>query len=576
MKWLYAVSSILVLALAGCVSEPETGPRSAAQRKWDALAVSDERTLSDKAFSALDKAYELIRTASPDSLKKAAGALGAVELSKSLQANELCGVGRGLYEVLYPEPAPNPFPVEARSEIYGKIFSALKRKAVELPYVEEKDFFSLVLPCLILLDPGAAVSSGDLEFIAQTLRRADAMSGKSSVLPPYLLGLAAEKSGKTADALAFYRESAGRDPSFYPGSIKTADVLSAENKPAEALRILKGLADILPRDVGLAKRTARAALDCGDTQSALDASARIMLAAPEDADGALLRAEAFAEAGNWFQALRVLDTWLAHSPDSVPAILMKARLLAEKGGDPEEAVSILTEAQSRSPKDADILELRAKILLSEGRSNEGISALMQTLELQPDRLSALRLLLDYCIRTRQWLQASSYVAKILAVSDSGRDLEAAYEVAWNLGDFPGAAGYARRLVDKNYGEAPRLLLARALYAQGADAEAGPLVETGLAAAGSPGVRSRYLSLRAVMALPARPADALRDLRASLLADPDNLEALRAISSLLAGQGRYHAALGYLKHAAAISPNDAGLSMEVRDLEEKAEEAPSAP
>ncbi len=576
MKWLSAIPLILVLMLAGCASEPETGPQSPAEKQWDELVVSDEKHLDEESLLALDKAFALIQSASPDSLKKAAGALAAEDLSESLQAKELRGVGRGLFGVLYPELAQNPFPADAQSEIYGKIFSALKRKSFDPPFVEETDFFSLVLPCLILLDPDPGLNPGNLELIGELLRSADKLSRKSSVLPPYLLGLHAEKTGKTADALSFYRESSARDSSFYPGLLKAAKVLSSMDRPSEALAILKGMVAVLPQDVNFAKIMAHAALDCGDTQSALDASAKIILMAPDDVEGTLLRAEAFEKAGNWFQALRVLDTWLKRNPDTAPAILMKARLLAERGDNPQEAIRILSEAQAKLPKDADLLELKGRILLSEGRSNEGINALMQALELQPTRVSALRLLLRYCMRTGQWLQANSYVARVLAVSDSGQDLEAAYEVAWNLGDFPGAATHAKKLVDKGYGEAPRLLLARALHAQGADAEAAPLVEAGLSTAGSPGARSRYLSLRAAMALPARPADALRDLRASLLADPDNVEALRAISSLLAGQRQYHAALGYLKHAAALSPHDAGLSVEIKNLERRVEESPSVP
>jgi Flp pilus assembly protein TadD len=65
------------------------------------------------------------------------------------------------------------------------------------------------------------------------------------------------------------------------------------------------------------------------------------------------------------------------------------------------------------------------------------------------------------------------------------------------------------------------------------------------------------------------SDPLRDLRAALLEDPNNTEALEAIGDALAAQKDYRKAAEYMKRAAALSRENASLARKAADLEKQA-------
>ena len=110
------------------------------------------------------------------------------------------------------------------------------------------------------------------------------------------------------------------------------------------------------------------------------------------------------------------------------------------------------------------------------------------------------------------------------------------------------------------------LEARSLLAAGRPAEALPAVDRGLSLAGSPEVRSELYAIRAA----AGSDDPLRDLRSALRDNPDNVEALAAITGLLAGQKEYRKALEYAKRAAALSPGNVELEGKIADLQAQAD------
>jgi tetratricopeptide (TPR) repeat protein len=62
---------------------------------------------------------------------------------------------------------------------------------------------------------------------------------------------------------------------------------------------------------------------------------------------------------------------------------------------------------------------------------------------------------------------------------------------------------------------------------------------------------------------------MHDLRSALREDPDSLEALLAISDLLAKQREYRKAMEYAKRAAELSPGSAAIAQKAADLEKLA-------
>jgi Tfp pilus assembly protein PilF len=543
---------LAALVLGGCATAaaPQRPPEEPAQERAAAEAAAVD--------AALARALRLVEIASPASMAEAERVLASDPL-KGAGAGPAAGIatrGSALFELLYPE-ADSPFPAgAAAASTEGEVSS---------------DFLTLATPALALLDAremrgvprrAAGADKSQAASFAAALAKADDLNPES-VLPPYLEALLAERqSDGTPAARALYEECLRRAPSFYPAASAIARIIIDAGAVPGDLPRLEQLASLLPTAPLRFEALARAALAAGAPEGAADAAAQGLLVAPEDPRFALLRAQAFESLGDWYQALRILDALLKLAPDLPAAILMKARLLHESAANDAEALRILLDAEVRFPSYPELPEMRGGILLDEGQADEGVAALTAALALQPDRVSTLTLLLKEEVRTLQWSEASALLDRIPERELTPAHLRIGWQVATGLGDHEKSLAYARSLVAKAGSAESFALEARSLLAAGRPAEALPAVDRGLSLAGSPEVRSELYAIRAA----AGSDDPLRDLRSALRDNPDNVEALAAITGLLAGQTEYRKALEYAKRAAALSPGNVELEGKIADLQ----------
>lgn len=549
---------LAALVLAGCATTPPTqstaraavGPVQAAVRWGDFLRI-------ERADAALDQSTQLLELATPESLAdaarilaspdvKAAGGI-AVAASKAADATRL---GNSLFQRIYPELS-NPFPPET---------AAPTAQAAGL-----SPFFLRVLPSLAILDPKTAVDDAQEADMRAGLSAAAGMN-PDSMLPPYLKGLLTlRRGGPASDARAQFEEALRRLPGFYPAGRELADIIIRGGTAANELPRLEQLASLLPAAPARFAALARAALAAGKPEQAADAAAQGLLIAPDDPSFVLLRAEALEAQGNWYQSLWIIDALLKVKPDEPAAILMKARLLYEKGENGADALQVLADAEQNFPTDASFPELRGRILLSDGRSDEGVAALTQALALSPGRVTVLSLLLQEAVKAQEWGDAASWLAQIPEQSRSPDDLRMGWRTGMGLGDYAQALAHASALEKKGGGPDAMALEARALVAAGDQARALSVVDAALPQAGEASLRSELYFIRST----AGSEDPLRDLRSALRAGPDNLEALAAIADALAAQQEYRKAMEYARHAADLAPDNAQLVQKASDLEKLA-------
>ncbi|MGA2976571.1 MAG: tetratricopeptide repeat protein [Spirochaetia bacterium] len=549
---------LAALALAGCATTPPTQSAARAVVSSAQAAVRWGDFLRfEKADAVLDRAIRLLETASPGSLAdaaqllaspdvKAAGGIAAAA-SKAADAGSL---GNALFQQIYPELS-NPFPPGTPAQT---------AQAAGL-----SPFFSRVLPGLALLDPTTTVDDAQEADMRAGLSAAAAMN-PDSALPSYLQGLLTlRRGGPASDARAQFEEALRRLPGFYPAGRELADIIIRGGTAANELPRLEQLASLLPTAPARFAALARAALAAGKPEQAADAAAQGLLVAPDDPSFVLLRAEALEAQGNWYQSLWIIDALLKVKPDESDAMLMKARLLYEKGENSAEALQVLTEAEQKFPTDASFPELQGRILLSNGRSDEGVVALTQSLTLSPGRVTVLSLLLHEAARAQKWDDAASWLAQIPEQSRSPDDLRMGWRTAMGLGDFAQALAHARALEKKGGGPDAMALEARALVAAGQQAQALSVVDAALPQAGEAALRSELYVIRST----AGSEDPLRDLRSALREEPDNGEALAAIADALAAQQEYRKAMEYARHAAELAPDNAQLVQKASDLEKRA-------
>jgi tetratricopeptide (TPR) repeat protein len=551
----HRVAAVLMAALilGGCATAPKVDTRE------------------NSARALLDQAARLIEAASLRDLGHAATILSSPALDGSHKAEALSSLAADIFQKLYPE-ASSPFPRAVTSAV---------RDATN-----ESAFFLVLTPCFTLLAPGGALEDTAASDLKARLASADRLN-QGSVLPPYLQGILIQRqSGDPKAARARYEESLRRGPDFYPAGVKIAQIIlggadgdrddagrgdsdvraSSAFIPAAELPLLERLADLLPTPTLRFAALARADLAAGQPQAAADAAARGLLLAPEDPGFFFLRAEAFEALGNWYQSLSIVDTLLKLRPDQPRAALMKARLLYEKQQNGEQAIAVLYDAEKRFPSDASFPELRGKILVETGRSDEGVAALTEALTLEPGRVSTLTLLLRQAVQTKSWTRASQLLAQIPEKEMSADILRTGWLVATNLGDFPQAVLSAQALERLQAGARPMALEARSLVAAGALGKAMEVVMRALAAADTPALRAELLTIRAT----AGSDDPMRDLRYALLVDPENQEALSAISDLFAQQQDWRKAAAYARQASELSPQDASLARKAAELQKRAE------
>jgi tetratricopeptide (TPR) repeat protein len=475
---------------------------------------------------------------------------------------------------LYPE-AVSPFPSSGAAHAQDAINMSA--------------FYLRIGPCLRLLEPRGPVEDSVASELTSALASSDRLN-PASVLPPYLQGLLLQRQGgDPAAARARYEEALRRAPDFYPGGVKISEIIirggtaaegfpeagrgggaspAAETafNPAAELPLLEKLAGLLPTPAMRFAALSRANLAAGRPQAAADAAAQGLLLTPADPELFFLRAASLEALGNWYQALSLLETLLRLQPDQPRAMLMKARLLYEKQQAPEQAIAMLLDAEARYPSDASFPELQGRILVETGKSDEGVAALSAALSLEPGRVSTLALLLRQAVQTRSWTRASRWLEQIPETALTPALLRLAWRVETNLGDFPRAIHYTQTLQRVDDGAQPLALEARSLVADGMPDQAMEVVTRALAKADTPALRSELLTIRST----AGSDDPMRDLRSALLEDPQNQEALIAISDLFARQQDYRKAAAYAKQASELSPQSASLAQKAAELQRRAE------
>jgi len=525
--------------------------------------------------AALREAQAALEKGSPDSLNACAKRLAEAGLLQDPQGMEVAGLMRSISAILYPgTPDGLPKDLPAYAGRYHAVLGILASgKLIDwIPMAGRDDFLTLVLPAFTLLGASAPVPDRLLQRLEENLTAADRLN-PASVLPPYFRGLVAELRlvPDTKAALAFYRESAKRDASFQPAYRKAAALAPETGTSAgEAIPYLDTLLAKSPEDLALLKKLAATALASGDTQKALDATGKALLVAPGDVDTILMRASIYEAQENWYQALRIADILIKQSPDEPRAHLMKARLLYDHQGDMQEAIRIIDAAEPLFPGDAGFPELKGRILVETGREDEGIKALERALAIDPARLSTVRLLLQDSIRMKRWLQATLFLAQLLEKSETAEDLLMAYQVSSNLGDHEQALQYAEKLSHAMQGPKPLLMMGRSEIATGRKAAAVAHVDKGLADYADPAVRSELFYLRALTDRE-DPKAYVQDLRSSLLENPDNIEAILALSDAFIHQADYRLALIYLRRAVQLRPDDVGLGIQLKAVEKQVEQ-----
>jgi tetratricopeptide (TPR) repeat protein len=527
MKHALALALLAALVLTGC-------------------ATTRTPTTDDTAVAAA-QALELVQTATRDTLARAAVLLAGPARAAHAAAG-VAAAGRRLFSDLYPE-LDNPFPAGAEAIIDAGT----------------SPFLARMLPVADAVSAGSAIEVTAAERMRGEIAAAGYLS-PDSVLPPYLDAmLVLSTQGAVTEARGLLEEALRRSPDFYPAARRIADIIISGGGAGKETDRLVSLAGLLPGAAERSAALARAYLAAGNWDKAAEAAARGLMESPAEPRFALLRAEAVAGGGDWYEALRILEGLRRMAPGDPAAILLEARLLLDKEGNGPEALRVLDGAGAARAANPDFMELRGAILLGMERLDESETVLKHVLDLSPGRITTLSLLLREAVAAGRWDAALAWVVQIPAASRGPSDLRAAWQAATARGDFGQAVEFARQLGQKAPGPDVTSMEARSLIAADRGSEALALIDSALGTSTDGAARSELYLLRS-RAGSASPAD---DLRLSLRESPDNVAALAALADLLVSEQDYRKALEYARRAAALSPADSSMTGRVRDIEARA-------
>lgn len=557
----FLVSAALLTAMLlvpGCAGAPEE--------------VEEHLTGPDPLL--LENARDLIERGSPEHLRE------AVELLQRPadtfpEAGELAAFALALFDLLYPELAESGYLVGSGyySEYNGLYRDALERaRRGRAPRTGSMaggdDFLDLVVPALFTARLGPATAQADIPELSgylELLKQAEAQN-LFSVLPPYLQGRIYELQGDLGRAASLYRESVNKAASFYPGRQGLAAILLRQGQAKEAAALLEESAKLLPEDISIRYGLAQAYFQAGQLEAASAAVGQALIAGPDRPELMLLRARVLIAEGNWSQALRPLNLLLYQHPDNREAYLLSAQVLYDEAKRPEDALEALKQAETQFPGAAEFPELAGRIYLETGRSGEGLRQLQRALDLEPGRVSTLRLLLSNAVRMRRWLQAAIYLSEILEQEQSQSDLLQAIEIYQSLGDPAQVLYYAEQLYRSHPTEENLVIYAQALFDAEQKEQTSALVEQGLEQTESSTVRSSLLTLKASLAAEDSIEEALALLREALLEHPENYKAIVKIADLYMEQRELRKASLYLKQAITLDPNNAALRVQLQTVE----------
>ena len=503
-----------------------------------------------KSTAVIEEAIRDIAIASPDSLKRAESSLSQSTAGYSDRGLSLSYVAYKMIQILYPLYLKQEYAIlPPVASIYPPIFHSIESGRWAPVAQSEASFITLILPPLAVLytrDKGVA------EQAQEALDHAAALN-PASVLPAYLKGYLAERSGNEAEALADYDRALSIAPSCYPAAVGKARILVREKEFTRAEAILAPLYLALASDAEIAQLYAQSLLAEGKVAAAGSAVDRALRAAPKSFETLVLAAQISDAAGDYGQALeRIAAAEKLGAPD--PAlILLKAKLLREQGS-PLQALDVLQAGVKLFPNDQELGDQYGKALIEAGRTTEGSRYIVQTLKDNPDSVDSLELLIDDAVKNKEWPKASRYLAKLLPLSSSDLALGQAYLVSANFGDPKGALTYAQRLYARHPSEAEFLLpYIQALVNAGQRGQALAAVDGGLKTLAAPSARSDLYYLRST--LEGDPRARLADLQSSLLENLGNVYSLVAIARLYRQMGDVDSASRYLRQAAAIAPDD---------------------
>ena len=504
----------------------------------------------------------------PSSLLSALEIIRSRELGATEFGRVMVAVNVTLLRALYPSlqiqtPAQDP-PV---THVYSRILREADRGAYAAPQQNSTDYLEWVLPFLAYYPEGRSVSAEHLLSALPDLERA-ARLNSNSVLADFFSGIVYERTGRPDTAMTKFTAVLEKFPECFPAALGLARIMESQGQRQESVRFLSDLVIQFPDNLQVKRQLALAYYHNGDWSRAEPAVAEILQRDSRDGEFVLMRAHVFVELGQFMQAQSPLDIYAAINPNNKLYLFLRARVQFEAYHNRDAALNYLRSILRNPPASGNetIDNLAAvymiRLLMESPRpadQSEGRNQLRRLLTGSNTSLEVIGLALDDAIRREVWMEALSYVNRLLEERRSIQDLLKACTVERFLGNYAAALSYARELYERDQNNDEGIIAyATALIDTGRQNEASRLIDARLNTMQGGILKGRYYFLRSMTR--SNEELVMGDLRSSLFEDPRNLDALVAMFEIYHRRRDERRAVYYLRQALAIAPDNPRLKL----------------
>jgi tetratricopeptide (TPR) repeat protein len=526
-----ALIFVLVCFIFGCASPPPP-PEATEEEKNEEASVREEMS----AF--LTSVENSMKEGTPEAFQQAVRKLVNSPAGESARGEELLYIAVNLHEIFYPLlEQPGVTVTVPANNTYRRIFDTTRNGTlIGEELLDRRDagrFFTLVASATVVLysedDEIEAAAAENLEQAAELQ--------PASVLPRYLLGVLAQRSGELDRAEQYLRRAVLSG--CYPAKVRLAEVLLSKEEYFESWEITQQLLERFPDYEKLLRTAAYTQYHLGNFDQALVFVDEV-LQREENSEMLLLRLQILWRQQKFEFAKRFLTIVKKQYEATAKLAYIEADILYQTG-DNGEALDVLDKALLSYPEDEQLLQLYDKILF------------------------------DIAFTEGQWARAAELLEKLLSEDSTVELLEKGTVIYRNLGATEKTAQLAEELFEidssnpqyiTNYVRAS--LSAGNTLTETERAELELLIERGLKNAESRKTRSELYLLQS--SLYEDPQKKLELLQNSLFENLQNSDALAAISAVYEEIGDIPKALRYLKQAALLLPENQAIREKIEALE----------
>lgn len=507
-------------------------------------------------FSGIsDEMLDLVAVGSAESLIKAYNGLKKANVDYLENERVLVFIVTSILKMVWPSQIQSlsiEEPEVTMKNLYtGAIDSA--KNGIYDTSTGNKDFFALLLPNLLLA--GAISHSEYYELAEKSLNEALALR-PDSVLANYLLALLYTKTDRSALAVEKLRAAAQESKAFEI-LFCLANNLNALGRYDESKSVTDTLIVLYPSSIELLKLLARNSYDIADYSSAERYALLVLQQNPADLEMLLFRAKIFVTTGEYLKATSLLDVYSKTNTNSKDYLLLRSRVQKEWNKNSSLAITTIEKALSIYPNDKSVILAAAELAgessaLIGGKS--GAQLANQVLASEPENKQALSFLIQTLVMEGKWAESYAASKKLMALQNPGTANIAEHariclSLSYNNEAWDTASSlYARLPKD----EKAIQVYVECLVRTGRGAQASRFINSSINGASS-SMKSFLYYQRSFLA--GGEAAQLSDLRAAVIANPRNSDALFRMYGIYFAKQDYRKAQYYLRQVIALNPNN---------------------